>query len=90
MNLSNLENLRRDVHSLDHMLEEIENFQSETTNLIDNIQDIDQLLAVGGESETKETPLTQQALSKQKLYVYNKSAKEGEDQCCSVCLSGLQ
>lgn len=79
MNLSNLENLRRDVHSLDHMLEEIENFQSETTNLIENIQDIDQLLAIGGESKTEEVPLTQKALSKQKLYVFNKSGKEGEE-----------
>jgi hypothetical protein len=70
------------------MLEDIEDYQNQTDNLLQNIGDIDALLLAGETAETKEQPLTKAALKRQRLFTYARGRKE--DEVCSVCLQTLQ
>ena len=72
---------------MDDILQEIENFQDETDNMVSNMANIEALLQnAEDEQEEVKKGLSQDEIKKLKLFTYKSVKKKGEEDVCSICL----
>ena len=72
---------------MDSILQEIEQFQADTDNMVSNIANIDMMLQnAEDDHEEMKKGLEPEEISKLKLFTYNEQKCKGEEDVCSVCL----
>ncbi|CDW74285.1 zinc finger protein [Stylonychia lemnae] len=79
-----LQNLRRRLEDLDQILDDIEEYQVETDQLVQNIEQIDRLL--GRQNQEQKKGISDEGLKKQKCFTY--SQIDGQD-TCSICIKNV-
>lgn len=76
---------------MDEILNEIEQFQEETDQMVNNMANIEQLLSQAEQSnEEHKRGLTQDQIRKLKLFTYQAAKQKGEEDVCSICLVPAQ
>lgn len=94
--IANINQARLNLREMDTLLDEIEQFQAETDILTNNMDNIDQLLRIGEESnEEQRRGLSKATIQKLKVVTYKAENKEKEEEksagsssqtTCSICL----
>ena len=88
--LANIERARNNIADMDEILHEIEQFQDETDNMVNNMANIEALLQnAEDEQEEAKKGLSQEEIKKLKLFTYKSVKKKGEEDVCSICLVGV-
>lgn len=77
------------------MLNEIEGFQQQTENLVQNLQMLDQIMGNNNrelevvDDDKKPKCLDEEDLADQKIYSYNPLIHKLKDCTCSICLGNI-
>ena len=76
---------------MDAILNEIEQFQEETDNMVNNMENIEQLLVQAEQdNEEQKKGLTPEEIRRLKQFTYSTTnKKKGEEDICSVCLTNF-
>ena len=75
---------------MDEILQEIEQFQEDTDNMVNNMANIEQLLQnAEEEQEEQKKGLSAEEIRKLKLFTYQQIKPKGEEDICSICLVGV-